>query len=88
EISIGDTVKTIAGVMNADVTVITDDQRLRPERSEVERLWADNTKANNLLSWSPTFGGSDGFRRGIEKTADWFSNPENLKFYPQTTYTI
>ena len=45
EISIGDTARAIAGVMGVDIEIETDEQRLRPENSEVERLWASNDKA-------------------------------------------
>ncbi|NFV78561.1 SDR family NAD(P)-dependent oxidoreductase [Magnetospirillum aberrantis SpK] len=81
EISIGDTVRVIAEVLGRDVTVEQDDQRLRPALSEVERLWADNAKAARLTGWAPAYGGLDGFRRGIAETAEWFSNPANLRLY-------
>lgn len=81
EISIGDTVHLIAEVMNAKVEIVTDDQRIRPERSEVTRLWADNAKAQRLLNWKPKHGGRDGMRRGLQKTVDWFGDTRNLAFY-------
>lgn len=88
EISIGDTVKMIAGVMGVDVDIKTDAQRLRPEKSEVERLWADNSKAKRLLGWEPAYAGLDGLRRGIAETAAWFADPENLKAYKTGIYNI
>jgi dTDP-glucose 4,6-dehydratase len=88
EISIGDTVRLIAEVMKAEVEIVTDDQRLRPEKSEVERLWADNTKARELLGWSPSYGGIDGFRRALKETVDWFADPDNLRRYRHGTYNI
>lgn len=88
EISIGDTAKLIADVMGADIEIVTDEARLRPENSEVERLWADNTRAKNLFGWSPSFGGNDGFRRGISQTAEWFLNPANLSGYKADKYNI
>jgi NAD dependent epimerase/dehydratase len=88
EISIGDTVTLIADVMGAAVKVETDDIRLRPDKSEVERLWADNSKARSLLDWRPAYGGLDGFRRGLRETVVWFNNAENLKYYKVGTYTI
>ena len=51
EISVGDTAQLIAEAMNAEIEIITDEERLRPENSEVERLWADNTKAKQLFGW-------------------------------------
>lgn len=88
EISIGDTVAVIADAMGVQVEVSTDDRRLRPERSEVERLWADNAKARQLTGWAPAFGGLDGFRRGIETTAQWFSEPRNAASYRPGAYSI
>jgi len=88
EISVGDTARAIALQMGADVEWISDEQRLRPEKSEVERLWADNTKARELLGWSPAFGGLAGFHRGLEQTIDWFSQPENLSSYKSDLYNV
>jgi dTDP-glucose 4,6-dehydratase len=88
EISIGDTVKLIADIMQADVEVAQDAQRLRPDNSEVERLWADNQKAKALLQWSPEFGGVDGLRRGLTETIAWFSQPQNLSAYKSTIYNV
>lgn len=88
EISIGDTVELIAEVMGVSVGITTDQERLRPEKSEVERLWASNDKARNLLGWQPEYGGYNGFRRGLIDTVDWFSNPENLAAYKVDRYNI
>ena len=88
EISIGDTVKMIAEIMNADVNIICDEERLRPEASEVNRLFADIQKAKNVMEWEPSYGGIEGFRKGMEKTVEWFSNPDNLKHYKVGDYTI
>lgn len=88
EISIGDTVRLIAEVMGRKVEVETDAARLRPAQSEVERLWADNSKAHRLLGWQPDHGGSEGLRRGLEKTVAWFSDRANLAFYRPGEYTI
>lgn len=88
EISVGETVRLIAEVMNADVEIVTDDARLRPAKSEVERLWADNAKARELFGWTPEFAGVDGLRRGLGETAAWFSNPANLAGYKVDRYNI
>jgi dTDP-glucose 4,6-dehydratase len=88
EISIIDTVKLIAQVMNREVSIITDEQRLRPDKSEVERLWASNKKAHDLLGWSPEYGGLEGFSRGLAKTIEWFSVPENLAKYKVDIYNV
>ncbi|HYH23013.1 MAG TPA: NAD-dependent 4,6-dehydratase LegB [Azospirillum sp.] len=83
EVSIGDTARMIGALMGRDLTIDCDDARLRPAASEVERLFADVSKAERLMSWRPAFGGRDGFRRGLERTIAWFSDPANLARYPQ-----
>jgi dTDP-glucose 4,6-dehydratase len=88
EISVGDTARAIAAQMGADVEWVCDEQRLRPEKSEVERLWADNTKARELLGWTPAFGGVEGFHRGLEQTIAWFCEPGNLSAYKVDLYNV
>ena len=88
EISIGDTAHLIAEIMNVALEIETDEIRLRPEKSEVNRLWADNSKAKKLLGWEPEYGGRDGLARGLKETIDWFANAENLKGYKATVYNI
>jgi len=88
EISIGETVNLIAEIMRTDIEIESDEVRLRPQKSEVERLWADNTKARDLTGWEPLYAGKDGFRRGLLETVKWFSNPENLKNYKATVYNM
>jgi len=88
EISIGETVNLIAEVMGTEVEIESDEVRLRPQNSEVERLWADNTKARDLTGWEPLYAGKDGFRRGLSETVEWFNNPENLEKYKATLYNI
>lgn len=88
EISIGDTALTIAEVMRADIEIVADDNRLRPEKSEVERLWADNLKARELFSWQPKYGGLDGFKQGLIETVDWFSRTSNLSEYKPHAYNL
>ncbi len=88
EISIGDTAQLIAEAMNSEIEVVTDEARIRPENSEVERLWADNAKAKQLFNWQPSYGGRDGFKRGLVETADWFMQPENLCGYKAGIYNI
>ncbi|WP_417219292.1 NAD-dependent 4,6-dehydratase LegB [Achromobacter spanius] len=88
EISIGDTAKLIAEVMGKEIEIITDEVRLRPENSEVERLWAANAKAKALFNWEPTYAGRQGFKRGLEETAEWFKDPTNLAAYKADRYNI
>lgn len=86
EISIGDTVKVIASAMGKDIEIESDESRLRPQKSEVDRLWADNQKAKTLLNWSPSYGGHEGFTKGIKETIKWFENPLNLNRYKVDVY--
>jgi NAD dependent epimerase/dehydratase len=88
EISVGDTALAIADVMGAKIEILTDEQRLRPEKSEVERLWASNDKARELLGWQPVYGGLDGFRRGLAETVTWFGEPANLSRYKADIYNV
>lgn len=88
EISIIDTVRLIAKVMGREVDVISDEQRLRPDKSEVERLWASNKKALDLLGWTPKYAGLDGFSRGLTETIEWFSVPKNLAKYKVDIYNV
>lgn len=88
EVSIGDTARYIADAMNVEIEIITDEKRLRPEKSEVERLWAANDRARELLGWQPQYGGLDGFRRGLAETVAWFNEPANLAAYKSEIYNI
>jgi dTDP-glucose 4,6-dehydratase len=88
EISIGDTARTIAEVMGVEIEIVSDQQRMRPDKSEVERLWADNSKARRLLDWQPSYGGLDGFRRGLSATVDWFNQSGQLSSYKSDVYNL
>jgi len=88
EISIGDTAHTIAKVMGAEIEIVTDEQRIRPQKSEVERLWASNAKARELLGWQPKYGGLEGFTRGLAETAVWFREPSHLSMYKTDIYNL
>jgi dTDP-glucose 4,6-dehydratase len=88
EISIGETVQLIAESMGVLVETETEAIRLRPDKSEVERLWADNAKARNILGWEPLYAGRDGLKRGLDETVSWFTSPENLKRYKAGSYTL
>lgn len=88
EVSVGETARLIGETLGMDVEIESDDDRKRPEKSEVERLWGDNSKALRLLGWSPSFGGKEGFLRGLRETAAWFTRPENLRLYKHDVYNI
>ena len=88
EISIGDTVKTIANLMGAEVSVSEEARRLRPENSEVTRLLADNSKAADVLSWRPEFAGMAGLERGLRNTIEWFVDKGNQNSNKVSSYTV
>lgn len=88
EISIGETVQLIIELMGAEIHVETDDERIRPDKSEVERLWADNSKAARLLGWKPHYAGREGLRRGLQETIDWLQQAENLVKYKVDRYNV
>lgn len=88
EISIGETVQLIAEVMGVDIEIETEEVRLRPDNSEVERLWAENAKAKELIGWEPEFAGRDGLKRGLAETVAWFRDPANLRGYKSDIYNI
>lgn len=88
EVSIGETANLVAKIMGVEIEIETDDPRLRPSTSEVERLWADNTKARELCGWEPEYSGIEGFRRGLVETIEWFTDPENLSNYKSGIYNI
>jgi dTDP-glucose 4,6-dehydratase len=74
--------------MKADIDIETDEKRLRPEKSEVERLWASNEKAKKLLGWTPRYGELAGFRKGLSHTVDWFTSSQHMQSYKSDRYNI
>jgi dTDP-glucose 4,6-dehydratase len=88
EISVGAAVGVIADIMGVEISIETEVERLRPAKSEVERLWADNTRARQVAGWAPEFAGHDGLRRGLAETIGWFTQPENLGRYKSEIYNI
>lgn len=88
EISIGEMVEVIAEAMGVNVEVVEDKRRLRPEKSEINRLWAGTEKAKTRIGWAPEFGGRDGFINGLKITAEWFSQLKNRQHYKHDIYNI
>ena len=88
EISIGDMAQAIVDLMGREVAIVTEEQRLRPQASEVERLWADSSLMRALTGWTPEYGGGAGFRRGLRETIDWLSDPANLGRYKTDRYVL
>lgn len=88
EISISDTFDLISELMGSSATINMDLKRLRPDSSEVTRLYADNSKTQEMTGWQPSYAGLDGFRRGLALTVDWFREPANLNRYRSGNYTV
>jgi NAD dependent epimerase/dehydratase len=88
EVSIGQTFDIINEIMGAGAVATEDPNRVRPANSEVERLFSDNTKAKSVLKWEPEIKGVEGFRAGLEKTVEWFTDPANLAKYRPDEYTV
>lgn len=84
EISIRDTFELIKNIMNSDAQIEEDEQRFRPEKSEVNRLWCDNTKIKALTGFFPEYT----LEKGLKETAEWFINPHNLSKYKVNVYNV
>jgi len=84
EISVGDTLNLIKELMGSDVEFITDKHRIRPEKSEVFRLWCDNSLIERLTGFSPQVD----IRQGLQRTIDWITIPENLRKYKSDIYNV
>jgi dTDP-glucose 4,6-dehydratase len=88
EVSIGDAAALIAELMGREISVRVDEERLRPDASEVERLWAATEKAKALTDWKPQYSGREGFKRGLTETIAWFKDPRNLAGYDPSRYQV
>jgi len=88
DISIEGVARLIAGMMGVQIEFDQEEERLRPAKSEVERLQASNQKALQIAGWAPRFGGREGLERGLALTIDWFTRKENLNKYKSTYYNI
>ncbi|MDA8229334.1 MAG: NAD-dependent dehydratase, partial [Desulfitobacterium hafniense] len=75
-------------IMQVKIEIQPEKIRLRPAKSEVDRLWADNTKAEKLLGWKPEFAGYEGLKRGLAETINWFRQNKNLKRYHPEVYNL
>jgi len=84
EISIGDTLNLICNLMECNVEWVIAKERLRPEKSEVTRLWCDNTKIRQLTGYEPQYS----IRQGMQKTIDWFTSSNNLSNYKASIYNV
>jgi NAD dependent epimerase/dehydratase len=84
EIAIGDLVKLIGEIMSTSIQVVCDQERLRPEKSEVQRLKCDNSKLRGASAFAPRIP----LREGLERTVRWFTQPENLRRYKGKLYNV
>ena len=84
EISMGDTLNIIKEIMNSGVEFIADEQRFRPENSEVFRLWGDNTLICSLTGYSPSYS----LHQGLTETVEWFRDSNNLKKFKSNIYNL
>jgi len=84
EISVGDTLQLIKELMDSDVEFVTDHDRIRPEKSEVFRLWCDNTRIHALTGFKPRFD----IRQGLQHTIAWMTQPANLANYKSHIYNV
>lgn len=84
EISMRDTLTLIARLMDSDVRFVEDSERLRPQNSEVFRLWGDNSKIKSLTGFTPSYS----IEAGLQETINWFLNKENLKKYKADIYNV
>jgi NAD dependent epimerase/dehydratase len=88
EVSIGKTAQLIALLMGQKIEILSDETRFRPEKSEVERLWGDNRKAEVLLGWKPHYTEEQGLRAGLCETIQWFTESSNLGMYKSDIYNL
>ena len=84
EHSIGDVAQILISALNPDARIVTDEQRLRPDASEVFRLMGDNTLITTLTSWRPRYN----LDAGLLDTIAWFKQPDNLARYKAWLYNV
>lgn len=84
EISMQDVLVLIKDIMRSEVVIISDEQRIRPAKSEVLRLWGDNSLIRELTGFEPKYD----LRKGLEETCKWFTDLNNLSKYKPDIYNI
>jgi nucleoside-diphosphate-sugar epimerase len=82
EISVADLIGVIADIMQVDVDILSDEERVRPDKSEVERLFCDNAKILSKTDWKPEYK----LRDGLRETIEWFKH--NLQYYKAEIYNV
>jgi NAD dependent epimerase/dehydratase len=84
EISVGDLAKELISQINPAAKIVEDEQRLRPAKSEVFRLFGSNAKIKAHTTWKPDYD----LKQGLKETIEWFKNSENLKQYKSEIYNV
>jgi NAD dependent epimerase/dehydratase len=84
EISMAAVLKIITNIMKCESDIVYDEQRIRPKRSEVSRLWGDNSLIKSLTNWQPEYD----IEQGLRDTCEWFLNAENIKKYKPRIYNL
>jgi NAD dependent epimerase/dehydratase len=84
EISIANLAGKLIEIISPGAAILKENQRLRPEKGEVERLLGDNTKIKSLTKWAPAVT----LEQGLKETVEWFSKEENLKLYKSAIYNM
>ena len=79
-----DLAQSIIELINPNAKIISDEERLRPDKSEVERLFGDNTKIQSLTNWKCNYS----LKEGLKETIEWFNDKENLKKYKADIYNV
>ena len=85
--SINETVKMIQSLTKTNKKIMRDNKRVRPSKSEVQLLSADNKLARKILNWKPNFVGKEGFKKGLKETVEWFKKNKKIINYKKD-YTI
>ena len=84
EISVGQLAQSLISQINADARIVSDSERIRPEKSEVFRLFGSNEKLRQYTAWKPEYS----LEQGLSETIAWFKDPENLRQYKADIYNV
>jgi len=84
EASIGQTFELIKELLSVKAEVVQEKERLRPEKSEVNRLWCNNDKIRSLTGFVPEYN----FEQGLKETIEWYRRPENLAKFKTDVYNV
>ena len=88
EVTMADVVDMICEIAGRKIDIVEDTERVRPENSEVERLWSDSSRIQETFGWTPNHSGRDGLYRGLEKTYAWFRDNYTLAGYDPAKYVV